>query len=71
MVGERSRKEPTGEVDKCKQRTKVWEKLKKGGITDFITKLHGYDPTITNLMVNYGWMVGSKLIGYCIKLLWK
>ena len=25
---------------------------KKGGITNYIAKLHGYDPLITNLMVN-------------------
>ena len=52
IVGERSRKEPVGEVEKWKQRTKVWEKLEKGGIANYIAKLHGYNPAITNTMVN-------------------
>lgn len=58
MVGERSRKEPIGKEKKWKQRTKVWEKLEKGGIAKYIAKLHGYDPAITDLMVN-SWKDGS------------
>ena len=58
MVGERSRKEPVGEAKKWKQRTKVWEKLEKGEIANYIAKLHGYDPVITNSMVNL-WKDGT------------
>lgn len=58
MVGERSRKEPVGEVDKWKNRGKVWEKLEKGGIANYIAKLHGFDPEVTNNMVN-SWKDGK------------
>ena len=61
MAGERSRKELVRETKKCKQRTKVWEKLEKGGIANYIAKLHGYDPAITNLMVN-SWKDGRVKI---------
>ena len=52
MVGEQSRREPVGEEEKWKSRTKVQEKLNKGGIANYIDKLHGYDPVVTNLMIN-------------------
>ena len=52
IVGEKSRKEPVGEVEKWKQREKIWEKLEKGGIENYIAKLHGFDLMITNNMVN-------------------
>ena len=52
MVGERSRKEPVREAKKWEKRTKVWEKLEKGGIANYIAKPYGYDPAITNSMVN-------------------
>ena len=52
MVGEKSRKEPIGEVEKWKQRAKVWEKLENGGIANYIAKLHGFDLVVTNSMVN-------------------
>ena len=61
MVGEQSRREMLGEVDKWKQRTKVWEKLEKVGIANYIAKLHGYDFAITNLMVN-SWKDGRVKI---------
>lgn len=44
MVGEHSRKEPMREA--------VWEKLEKGGIENYIAKFHGFDPNVTNSMVN-------------------
>lgn len=52
MVGQRSRKAFMGEVEKWKQRAKVWEKLEKGGIENYIAKLHGIDLDVTNSMVN-------------------
>lgn len=52
MTGERSRKEPVGEVQKWKNKAKVWRELEKGGVTNFFEKLHGSDPEITNSMVN-------------------
>ena len=52
MVGERSRKEPISEAEKWRQRTRVWDKLEKGGIANYINKLHGFDPAITNSMVD-------------------
>ena len=52
MVGEWSRRELVREAEKWKQRTKVRDKLNKGCIANYITKLHGYDPAVTNLMVN-------------------
>ena len=58
MVGERSRKEPIGEAKKWKQREKVWEKLEKGGIANYIAKLHSFDPVVTNSMVN-SWKDGK------------
>ena len=58
MVGERSRKELVGEVEKWKQRGKVWKKLEKGDIANYITKLHGFDLDVTNSMVN-SWKDGK------------
>ena len=52
MVGEHSRKEPVGEVEKWKNKGKVWEKLEKEGIANYIAKLHGFDPNVTNSMVS-------------------
>ena len=51
MTGERCRKEPVGEVQKWKNKGKVWKELEKGGVTNFLEKLHGFDPEITNNMV--------------------
>ena len=39
-----------GEEKKWKQREKVWEKLEKGGIENYIAKIHGFDPDVTNSM---------------------
>ena len=58
MVGECSRKKHVGEVDKWKNRGKVWEKLEKGGIANYIAKLHGFDLDVTNSMVN-SWKDGK------------
>ena len=52
MVGECSRKKHVGEVDKWKNRGKVWEKLEKGCIANYIEKLHSFDPKVKNRMVN-------------------
>ena len=52
MTGERSRKEPVGEAQKWKNKGKVWKELEKGGVTNFLEKLHGFDPAVTNNMVN-------------------
>lgn len=52
MVGKRIRREPEGEAEMQKQKTKVWNKLSQGGIANYITKLHGHDSSVTNLMVN-------------------
>ena len=52
MTGERSRKEPVGEVEKRKNKGKVWKELEKGGVANFVEKLHGFDPEVTNSMVN-------------------
>lgn len=52
MVGERSRKEPLGDVEKWKKRGKVWKKLEEGGVANYFSKLHGFDPKVTNSMVN-------------------
>ena len=52
MEGEKIIKEPVGEVDKWKGRDKVWNQLETGGISKYIEKLHGYDPKVTNNMVN-------------------
>ena len=58
MVVEQSRKEPVGEVKKWKQRAKVWENLEKGGIENYIAKLHGFDLDFTNSMVT-SWKDGK------------
>ena len=58
MTGERSRKEPVGEVQKWKNKGKVWKELEKGGVANFFEKLHGSDPEITNSMVN-SWNKGK------------
>ena len=58
MVGECSKKEPVGEVDNWKNRGKVWEKLEKGGIANYIAKLHGFDPKVNISMVN-SWKDGK------------
>ena len=58
MVGEHIRKEPMGEVEKWKNRGKVWEQLEKGGIAKYIAKIHGFDPDVTNNMVNL-WKEGK------------
>ena len=52
MVGERSKKELVGEVEKWRKRTKVWDRLEKGGIARYIDKIHGYDKEVTKIMVN-------------------
>lgn len=52
ITGERSRKEPAGEVENWKNKDKVWRKLVKGGVANFFEKLHGFDPEVTNSMVN-------------------
>ena len=59
MVGERSRKEPVGEVEKQRKRTKVWDRLEKGRIMRYTEMFHGYDKEVTNIMVNSwkdGWL---------------
>lgn len=48
MVGERIQKEPTGECEKWKNKTKVWNQLEKGGIAKFIECIHGFDPKVMN-----------------------
>lgn len=58
MVGECSRKEPVGEVDKWRNKVKVWEILEKGGIANYIAKLHGFDLEVTNSMVHF-WKDGK------------
>ena len=58
MVGERIRKEPVGDVEKWRNMGKVWEKLEKGGIAKYITKLHGFDLDVTNSLVN-SWKEGK------------
>ena len=52
MAREWSKKEPFEEVEKWKKRTKVWNRLEKGGITWYIENLHGFEKDVTNLMVN-------------------
>lgn len=52
MVREWNRNEPVGEAKKWKEREKVWEKLEKGGIASYIAKIYGFDPEVTNCMVN-------------------
>lgn len=52
MTRERSRKEPMGEVEKWRNKVKVWKELEKGGVPIFFEKLHGFDPEVTNSMVN-------------------
>ena len=52
MVGEWCRKQPMGEVEKWRSRGKVWDKLEQGGISRWITKLHGFDQEVTNNMVS-------------------
>ena len=52
MVGERSRRELSGEVKKWKEKEKVWHKLEKGSITRFLEKLHGFYVEVTKLMVD-------------------
>lgn len=58
MVGEHSRKEPVGEVDKWRNRGKNWKKLEEGGVASYFAKLHGFDPEVTNSMVN-SWKDGK------------
>ena len=52
MVGERSRREPSGEAENWKKKMKVWHKLEKGNITRFLENLHGFDVEITKLVVD-------------------
>lgn len=52
MTGEQSRKEPVGEVEKWKKKGKAWKKLEKGGVANYFGKLHGFDPEVTNNLVN-------------------
>ena len=52
MVGERSRKELTEEVEKWRKGTKVWNRLEKGKIMWCIEKLHVHDKEVTKIMVN-------------------
>lgn len=52
MVRERIRREPWGEIEKWKEKEKVWHKLEKGGITRYMEKLHGYDTGVTEVMVD-------------------
>ena len=40
-----------GDFEKWRSREKVWEKLEQGGITSYITKLHGFDQEVTKIMV--------------------
>ena len=61
MVGEHSKREPQGGAEKWKSRTKVWERLEKGGIARYIEKLHGFDKEVTNIMVN-SWKAGHMKI---------
>ena len=58
MVGEHCRKEPVGEAEKWRSGGKVWDKMEKGGIATYITKLHGFDQEVTNNMVN-SWKDGK------------
>jgi hypothetical protein len=58
MAGEHSSKEPTGEVEKWNKKGKVWKKLEKGGVANYFAKLHGFDPEVTNSMVN-SWKDGK------------
>ena len=51
MVGERIRREPWGETESWKEKEKVWNKLQKGGITNFMERLHGFDVGVTKIMV--------------------
>lgn len=51
MVRVRIRREPWGETKNWKEKEKVWHKLKKGGITRFMEKLHGFDAGVTKVMV--------------------
>lgn len=41
MVGERHHRESDDEAMKWKRGSKVWEKLREGGISNYIQKLHG------------------------------
>ena len=52
MVGERIRREPSGELESWKEKEKVLHKLEKGGITRFMEKLHGFDAGVTKVMVD-------------------
>lgn len=61
MIGERHRRDLEGEVEKWKRCSKVWEKLREGGISSFIEKIHGWSPKITNLMVKT-WREGKMKI---------
>ena len=51
MVGERIRREPSGELESWKEKEMVWHKLGKGKITRFMEKLHGFNAGVTKIMV--------------------
>lgn len=52
MTRERSRKELVGEVEKWKNKGRVWKELEKGGVANFFENLHSFEPEVTNSMVN-------------------
>ena len=51
MVGERHKREPKDEAQKWHRRSKVWDFIKKGEITNFIDQLHGWKSSVTKTMV--------------------
>ena len=57
-MGERHRWEPEDEALKWQRRTKIWEILKKGKITSYIERLHGWKPSVTKLIVK-NWNEGT------------
>lgn len=61
MVGERCRREPKDEDQKWHRRSKVWSILKKGEVTNFIERLHGFKPSVTWSMVK-SWNEGIDKI---------